>query len=157
MPFINSIKLEGINYLYSPKNNIKMKKIIILLSILMYINMLFAQKTLITYRKGELWGYADTTGKIIIKPKSDKVFVHNDFERLKLLKDKKTGIINEKGEIVIPIDYQVINSANKVGFTVFENSEYRFFSYTGKDVLKKSFKYMALIKDSILFLEDDKY
>lgn len=69
---------------------------------------------LIPYRKGNKWGCCDKNKKIIIEPKYSKVefFDLNKFF-LKVEKDGLEGIINAKGEEIIPCIYKSIDELTK--------------------------------------------
>lgn len=59
---------------------------------------------LIPYRDGDKWGYADSTGKVIIAPQFTEVNFFSE-GRAMVYDGKKAGYINMKGEIVIPMKY----------------------------------------------------
>jgi hypothetical protein len=59
---------------------------------------------LIPYRKGELWGYADSTKKIIIEPKYKKVGYFSDGMADVVLNDSSGGFIDSAGKIVFTYD-----------------------------------------------------
>ena len=57
----------------------------------------YAQDYFVPYRKGKLWGYADVHGKVKVTPVYDSVsFTYYNF-RWKVFKNKKVGVINQKG------------------------------------------------------------
>jgi hypothetical protein len=61
---------------------------------------------LIPYRKGKLWGFADSTGKIRIEPQWGGVhFFEGDYARISA--GGKNGLINRKGEVVVKPDYLI--------------------------------------------------
>lgn len=61
---------------------------------------------LIPYRKGKLWGFADSTGKIRIEPQWDGVeFFEGDYAHISA--GGKNGLINRKGEVVVKPDYLI--------------------------------------------------
>ena len=65
-----------------------------------------ADMSLIPYRKGDLWGYADPYKSIVIEP------VYNEadlfYEGLAVVKKAgKYGYVNKDGKVVIPIKYLV--------------------------------------------------
>ncbi len=82
-------------------------KIIFCLTLLFSTN-LQGQNFNIPYRKGNLWGYADTTGKIIIMPKYDSVSPENVNNRWLVFKKNKIGVINDSGREVIPVVHDFI-------------------------------------------------
>jgi len=130
-------------------------KLTILAIFVTFSTTLFAQQTLIPYRKGELWGYADTTGKVVIKPKYTRVHSTNNFERLLVSNDNKYGIVNSKGKIIVPVEYSNINRINKEGFIVKNDKKYYFFNYKGKKIIKKPYKYISHKSKGILHLHTD--
>ena len=54
-----------------------MKKIIHLF-LLLISGISFSQNILVPYRKGSLWGFADTLGKQVCEPKYDQVYFKNE-------------------------------------------------------------------------------
>jgi len=86
---------------------ISMKKLT-LLFILLSTGIVQAQN-LILYTKDKLWGYCDAQKNIIIKPKYKKVdFFHDGLARVRSNENGRYGIINEKGEVIIPFGYASI-------------------------------------------------
>lgn len=92
----------------------------LLFLLLISSDVLFSQEEtlLIPYRKGTLWGFADTTGKIVIQPEYDEVdFFLNG--QAKVSKNEiigsntkeKYGFVNTKGEVIIPIIYDYIGES----------------------------------------------
>ncbi|MEZ4854116.1 WG repeat-containing protein [Flavobacterium sp.] len=65
----------------------------------------------IPYKKGNVWGYATTEGKIIIEPKYDSVSVFNTNSDTyaQVYQNAKCGIINQNGKIVVPIEFSYID------------------------------------------------
>jgi len=67
----------------------------------------FAQEpdmSLIPYRKGNLWGYADANKNIAIKPEYEEAnLFYEGFAVVK--KGGKYGYVNKEGKVVIPIKY----------------------------------------------------
>ena len=88
-----------------------MKKFILLLFLVFSANAI-AQNTYIPYRKAQLWGLADTLGKIKLEPQFDSLQYrgtdYNDKIRFQIYKGVKTGFTsNEK--IIIPTQYDSID------------------------------------------------
>ena len=70
---------------------------------------------LIPYRKGEKWGFADTTKSVIIKPRYDYVKPFQSGMAIVGITSKsisKYGIIDKKGKLIIPINYDYIKFNN---------------------------------------------
>ncbi len=81
-------------------------RLYILIFILSITNALSsAQGLLIPYRKGKLWGYADTNGKIIVAPRFDEV--DNFFtQRHALVKENgKWGVVDQTGKLILETKY----------------------------------------------------
>lgn len=91
---------------------------------------------LIPYRKGNLWGYADSNGTLVIGPK----FESADMEYYGLLVVKlngKWGVINPKGDCIIKPEYRQFNfyNADTIGGLIIaqtESSGYELFDRRGK-------------------------
>lgn len=84
------------------------KKLMFILFLVISIPV-FAQDpdmSLIPYRQGDLWGYADPEKNIVIKPQFDEAeFFYEGFAVVK--KGTKYGYINKAGKVVIPIKFFV--------------------------------------------------
>jgi hypothetical protein len=75
---------------------------------LLFSTCLQAQNYNVPYRKGNLWGYSDKTGKIVITPKYDSVSPENENMRWFVFKNNKMGVINQLGQEIIPAEYDLI-------------------------------------------------
>jgi hypothetical protein len=75
---------------------------------------LFAQDFRIPFRDKNLWGLADTTGKLIMEAKYDSIVLkyaspfYNKNNRWIVASGGKFGVINNAGDIVIPVLYNNI-------------------------------------------------
>ncbi len=77
--------------------------------------------SMIPYRQGAKWGFANPEGKIIISPKYDEVqWFSEGFAAVK--SGIKWGYINRSGALVIPARYTVAKSFRK-GFVPWTNKE----------------------------------
>lgn len=63
----------------------------------------------IPYRKGDLWGYADTTGKILIEPQYDEAMVFYE-EYTFVQKNGKYGMIDRSGKLIQPFKYEAVSN-----------------------------------------------
>lgn len=68
----------------------------------------FGQDFRVPYRIGELWGYADKSGKIIVEPKYDWVANDQDNFRWFVYKDEKMGVVDKEGNEILQPVYDTI-------------------------------------------------
>lgn len=96
---------------------------------------------LIPYRSGQRWGFADTTGRVVITPQYDKVLgFRNGFSIVN--KENKSGIINKQGTIVVEPIYDVIVQRTQGGYFA-RQAEYRgIFSDQGKWLIEPIYEDM---------------
>ena len=92
----------------------KMKKLMMLPIILLSLNSI-AQTidySLIPYRKGDKWGYADAQRNIVITPKyNDAQWFSEGLAAVKV--GSKWGYVNKQGKLVIPAKFTVAKSFRK--------------------------------------------
>ncbi len=97
---------------------------IILIALLFSATGLFAQQidySMIPYRSGDKWGFANPDKKIAIAPKYDDVqWFSEGYAAVK--KGSKWGYINKAGKLVIPARYTVAKSFRK-GYVPHEGKE----------------------------------
>jgi hypothetical protein len=105
---------------------------------------------LIPYRKGNLWGYCDSTKKIIIQPIYERVFPF-DGKTAVAVKDKKYGIIDQYGKVTTPFIYESIDQEGCNGKRVVSTKKkhYGLINETGKIMIPCSY--------TKLYWESDKY
>ncbi len=90
-----------------------MKIIIIIIYLFIVNDSLKAQNVLIPFRKGNLWGYANEEGKIIVEPKYNRTYLFG-LEKYKYFLNKNInneilmGLIKKSGEIIIEPIYNYI-------------------------------------------------
>ena len=123
-------------------------------------------------------GLLDKTGKTIIKPTAyDDIAILDEIEQLYLVEqDKKYGVVNRNGEIVIHVDYDKIGLKNIDDFEL-ENlrnknllydkcivveldDSYGLYDITGKELLKtvyEGFGYLSEVsgEDSVILLPEE--
>ena len=102
-------------------------------------------------KKGNLYGLADKTGKIIQKPKFDFIHSRNDKGLIKVEKDKKLGYLNIKGIIVIEPKYTSINPEKDGLMKVEIDKKYGFLNAENLQEVT------PCLYDHIYSLEDNKY
>lgn len=96
--------------------------------------LLQAQSSLIPYRKGDKWGFADSSGKIVIPCTYEDA---KQFGRAKLAPVKQQGMygyINKQGIVVIPFQF---DKADEFNFNVAEvqvNSEHFIINVKGESI-----------------------
>ncbi|HSI90918.1 MAG TPA: WG repeat-containing protein, partial [Adhaeribacter sp.] len=101
---------------------------------------------LIPYRAGDLWGYADSTGKIKVQPKYQ--FAEPFEDRVARVAVKHTwGLLNEKGKEIIPPRYQSIDPFSG-GLAVVSNSssERGVITSQGKEIVPVVYQYISFEK-----------
>jgi hypothetical protein len=92
----------------------KMKKLMMLPIILLSLNSI-AQTidySLVPYRKGDKWGYADAQRNIVITPKyNDAEWFSEGLAAVKI--GSKWGYVNKQGKLIIPAKFTVAKSFRK--------------------------------------------
>lgn len=63
------------------------------------------KEILIPYKKGNLWGFADTTGNIRVKPQFDSVDFFDRNNLAKVIKNNLTGFIDKTGNVLVPVQF----------------------------------------------------
>jgi hypothetical protein len=118
-----------------------LRSIVFIILISFSITNLLNAQGLIPYRKGKLWGYADSTGKIVIEPKYDQVDQwHSPCDIMAVKQGEYWGVINTKGDIVIPIIHKsvVANSPNRSGGIIIirdnDTNGIQLFTHNGKAI-----------------------
>lgn len=96
----------------------RMKKLLLLLcnfSISLLVN---AQDyELVPFRKGDQWGFAERDKTVFITPQHDEVFpFKNGFAKVR--NGTRYGIINMKGEIIVPIQFDAVSEMSEGLFAV---------------------------------------
>ena len=92
----------------------KLKSIMVLTIIIISLNSIaqVIDYSLIPYRKGDKWGYADAERNIVITPKyKDAQWFSEGLAAVKV--GSKWGYINKQGRLVIPAKFTVVKSFRK--------------------------------------------
>jgi hypothetical protein len=137
-----------------------MNRIIIFL-LLIVSSSLYAQQydlkdTYIPYRKGKLWGLADTAGNIVVEPKYDTIEYLNriydnwnpNHESLFIAtKDGKRGVITPNGVIVPPTHSKTqVNYPFIIGQDIGENMFFSIYNMKGELFFEKRLSHFRKIK-----------
>lgn len=96
-----------------------MKKILLLLFCIISFSFLVKAQDdlLVPYRKGDQWGFAERDKKVFITPQHDEVFpFKNGFAKVR--NGTRYGIINMKGEIIVPIAFDGVSEMSEGFFAV---------------------------------------
>ncbi len=133
-----------------------MKKGILFLILLTSINS-YCQNFNIPYRKGNLWGFADKNGKVVISPKYDSVDSRMENFRWKVYKNHKVGIINTAGEERLAVLYDSIEG-NPVHsryneFYLYNEGKMGYADLNGKIILPLKYYHIEKTRDVNFNLE----
>ncbi|NJN78007.1 MAG: WG repeat-containing protein [Saprospiraceae bacterium] len=86
-----------------------MQKILILILLLFGVQTLEAQQTLRKKKENDLWGFVDSSGKLMIEYQYQNVY--DFYENVALVqKNDFWGFINSAGEIVVPIEFSEVQN-----------------------------------------------
>ena len=116
----------------------------------------FSQNILVPYRKGSLWGFADTLGKQVCEPKYDQVYFKNELRQFDevdfpdnyfiIKKGIKTGVFSDKE--IIPPQFEKIRCVDKSYFACSDQvkgiAKY-WFALDGSSLLPKGYEVQSLI------------
>src|SRR5690606_39734726 len=90
------------------KSLMAMKKFVLIsagLSLLMSVAVSLSAQELIPFRKGNLWGYADDQGKIVIEPRFERTWFFTGDDVARVRQKGLYGYIDRSGNFVIPPKY----------------------------------------------------
>jgi hypothetical protein len=139
-----------------------MKSIIALLCFILCSHYLFAQKrpSLIPYRKGELWGYCDTTKKIIIPIIYRAAFPFIDGRALVETTDFKMKLIDSSGATIKIFPYHMGKYVYDLNMVQVHNNNYSntgILHLNGKLILPIKYKSIEVFgKDSFEVVQNSK-
>ncbi|KAA9345561.1 WG repeat-containing protein [Adhaeribacter soli] len=99
---------------------------------------------LIPYRAGNLWGYADSTGTLKIKPQFRRAEPFQD--GLAQVTDNYVwGLIDEKGNLIIKPQYQEIHPfANGLALVTNQDRQQGVVNRQGEEIIPAVYKYVSL-------------
>ncbi|MCH8904132.1 MAG: WG repeat-containing protein [Bacteroidetes bacterium] len=134
---------------------LKSINILIILVLSMQTNAQPLWGDLIPYRKGELWGYADTTGKIIIKPKYTYLSVFSSNLVSARYKGKKV-LINKQGRLICKYDY-IGNLDNGYARISNDNKLWGLIDSLGKEIVSPCYRSIEKMSEGYAAVYKDKY
>ncbi len=118
---------------------VNMKNPFLILVLISISTSVLSQEFNIPYRKGELWGMANSTGKIIAEPKYDWVSDKQDNNRWFVFKDGLMGVIDENGKEVLAPIYDTITRDPKHSqyndFYVILDNNIGYYSMDGEEII----------------------
>lgn len=111
-----------------------------------------AEGTYIPYREKDRWGFADTMGRVVLKPQFDTVYDYQiGFFRVQ--KNGKLGLWSQKGEKVF--DCQFKDLGIRDSFIITERSEgYELYAKTGKPLVEGKFRAISYLEVGLFELID---
>lgn len=117
-----------------------MKLLNLLLFAILFNQFSFSQETYIPFRDGVKWGFADTTGAIIIKPIYEKIGTYKSGVFI-MEENDRTTVLNKKSDIVIPsVKGKIHVSENYIKIKEKVNGKYlsSYFSLRGESLFPKN-------------------
>ena len=118
---------------------------------------------------GTKYGFIDTNGNYVINPQFDKpeyfsLFSFDSKNNLAASKNKKAGLVNAAGTVIIPFEYDYVVNINSedeiIGYTAINNFKSTFFDVNGKQISNDYFDYASpfYLGDGLYVIKkDDKY
>ena len=99
-----------------------------------YLENIHFHEGLVRVKLKNKWGFIDTNGVKIVKPKFEYVNNFTDFYAL-VMNNNKFGVVDNKGELILPCVYQKLNSFYH-GLSLYQyENEYWFINIKGEKVL----------------------
>ncbi|MFY0675309.1 MAG: WG repeat-containing protein [Bacteroidia bacterium] len=103
-----------------------------------YKDMRITQTKNLAGKVRDTWYVTDFTGKEVFRYKCDRIgFVDGLYT---VQQNNKWGAVNEKGELVIPVEYERISKAEKVGIEVKKDGLFGIYNNKGELLLPVEFK-----------------
>ncbi|MDR0725210.1 MAG: WG repeat-containing protein, partial [Prevotellaceae bacterium] len=94
------------------------------------------------------WGYADTTGKVVIPLKYEWV-EHFSEDLAGVKSDGKFGFVNRKGKVVIPLKYESIERFSEGLAMVKSDGKYGFVDKDGNEVIPLKYTSATLFVEGL--------
>lgn len=112
----------------------------------------------ISYRKGKLWGYADTLGQIIIPPMYEDIRKIPNKKYFRVKKGRERALINYSNEIIVPYTRKNIEVDRYISvYDVYDNSADDFYRLDNlKRIFPEHLKTMLINKERELFMVQTK-
>lgn len=112
----------------------------------------------IPYRKGKLWGYADTLGQIVIPPIYDNIRKIPNKKYFRVKKGSELALINHKNEMIVPYTRNDIEVDRYISvYDVYDNGAGDFYHLDNlKRIFPEHLKTMLISKKRELFMVQTK-
>lgn len=121
-----------------------MKKMRTVLTLLLVATFgLLSAQTLTVKREKEKFGYADETGKMVIKAQYAKAYPFGEDGRAKVQKGDKWGYIGRDGKPVINIEYDEIGEFKDNRALVKKGKKYGYINYDGTYYIKPEYNFIG--------------
>jgi hypothetical protein len=88
---------------------------------------------------GGLWGFIDTSGKIVIKPQFDDICDFSSSDFIEVCIADKYGLINRQGNIILPVKFDSINRLSDSFYAIKQN-DYWSWVHIQKDIITNQTK-----------------
>ena len=121
-----------------------MKKLRTSLTLLFAVTVgLLSAQTLTVKREKDKFGYADETGKMVIKAQYKKAYPFGEDGRAKVQKGDKWGYIDKTGKPIIKIEYDEIGEFKDNKALIKKNKKYGYLNYDGSFYIKPDYNFIG--------------
>jgi len=126
--------------------------------LLLVSGLMFSQETIIPYRNGNQWGFASTSGKVVLKPIYDSIEPLDYLSIYRVYKGKKEGVVKQGKEVVSPIydfvfqkdsRFLIGNNRANGGYTVGDSRE-TVYNLRGEKILDHIVMDVKLVESQIV-------
>jgi hypothetical protein len=130
--YSGKLVLRDVCWHLTPRNEVSLSRLNVMPSmkrLLLFVFFLLLQENLsarlpdlIPYRKGDLWGYCDSTKKIIIEPEYERVEFFSGNTAV-VRKHGKDGIIDKSGIAIVKFSFHGISSQAHGGNRLYQSDD----------------------------------
>jgi len=116
--------------------------------IFLLINNFYLSQSIFPFKKGEMWGYMDTTGKVMIEPQYPMAgFFSEGMAYVQI--GEALGYINTSGEVVIPSEYPAATNFQEGYASVMIDEDWMIINTSGEIVMESYFAKPMLFKNGL--------